>query len=112
LTAVLEHLVHDGELFPSERDRAAHRIEKPLDGLFQLPCGRRDCREILSGHQILATSPRFSHLDDDTGANPNRVRETSIPLQAAASVAARIRVVKCSAACALICLIRLDGTTM
>jgi hypothetical protein len=48
LTAVLEHLVRDGELLPSKRDRAAHRIEKPLDGLFQLPCGGR--RVMRSGH--------------------------------------------------------------
>ena len=51
LPAVRDDLEHHRELFPSKRNRAAHRIEKPADGLFLLPCGR--CQVILSDHLIL-----------------------------------------------------------
>jgi hypothetical protein len=51
LSTVRDDPEHDGDLFLSKRDRAAHRIEKPADGFFPLPCGKR--RVILSDHQIL-----------------------------------------------------------
>ena len=51
----------DRELLAGKRDRAAHRIEKPADGLFPLPCGRR--RVILLESSILHTSKRRERDD-------------------------------------------------
>ena len=51
LAAVRHGLEHDGEVLLSKRNCAAHGIEKPADGFFPLPCGKR--RVIFSDHQIL-----------------------------------------------------------